>query len=221
VFLVQMLVQKLSARGRETWIDWQGLPPTVDWMEEIHRAIESANTFVLVISPHSMSSKVCQAEAEYAASLDKRIVPVVHQDAPSGMIPPEIAARNWVFFRREDDPDGAFDALNRALDLDVGWLRFHTRLLMRAKEWSAHDADDSYLLAGTDLNEVQDWLGRATTASLESTRSRPHMSPPARTETSSGIVGRYAAFTSRAWRSGCFNPGSLTPSPSMRSPSPA
>ncbi|MGH3925843.1 MAG: toll/interleukin-1 receptor domain-containing protein, partial [Pseudonocardiaceae bacterium] len=120
------------------------------------------NTFVFVISDNSLSSKVCQAEFEYAANLDKRIVPVVHRDAPSGMVPPEIAARNWVFFRQGDDPDGAFDALNRALDVDVGWLRFHTRLLMRAKEWSAHDADDSYLLAGTDLDETQNWLGRAT-----------------------------------------------------------
>lgn len=159
---VRVLVRKLSAQGRETWIDWQGLPPTVDWMQEIHRAIEGANTFVFVISPDSLSSKVCQAEFEYAANLDKRIVPVVHRDPPSGMVTPEIAARNWVFFRRGDDPDVAFEALNRALDVDIGWLRFHTRLLIRAKEWSAHDADDSYLLAGTDLDEAQNWLGRAT-----------------------------------------------------------
>lgn len=156
------LVNRLSAQGREVWIDWRDIPVTADWLQEIHHAIDATNTLVFIISPDSVRSETCRVEFEYAASLGKRIVPVVHRDAPSESISPEIAALHWVHYRHQDDPSAAFAELTRALDLDLDWIRFHTRLFVRAKEWNENRHDDSFLLTGTDLDDAQTRLAQAT-----------------------------------------------------------
>lgn len=54
------------------WIvDWEGIPPTVDWWKEIERGIEVAYIFLFLISPDSARSKVCQREIEHAAKISK------------------------------------------------------------------------------------------------------------------------------------------------------
>lgn len=158
------LVGRLSAEGREVWIDWRDIPVTADWKQEIYHAIDAANTFVFIISPDSVTSDVCLAELEHAASSGKRIIPVLHRDAPSGAIPPVVAALHWVFYRDQDDPGAAFTNLTHALDFDINWIRFHTRLLVRAKEWDENQRDDSFLLMGTDLDDAQNRLARATSS---------------------------------------------------------
>lgn len=152
---VRELVDRMQAREREVWVDWAGIPPTAEWMMEIKQAIDGAATVVFVISPHSASSQVCHAEIEYAASVGKRIVPVLRGEAPSDLLPPVIAGLNWVFFRPADDLRGALNQLNYALDLDLGWARFHTRLLVRAQEWRENGSDNSFLLVETDLEDAE------------------------------------------------------------------
>ena len=36
--LVRRLHDALTDRGRDTWVDWEGIPPTAEWMEidDIH-----------------------------------------------------------------------------------------------------------------------------------------------------------------------------------------
>ena len=38
---VRRLHAALADLGRETWVDWEGIPPTADWMQQIAAAIES------------------------------------------------------------------------------------------------------------------------------------------------------------------------------------
>ncbi|MFZ4556626.1 MAG: toll/interleukin-1 receptor domain-containing protein, partial [Pseudanabaena sp.] len=38
---------------KNTWVDWNNIPLTSDWWAEIEKGIESADTFVFVISPDS------------------------------------------------------------------------------------------------------------------------------------------------------------------------
>jgi len=165
----QLLTERLEISGRTAWVDWDGIPPTADWMEEIHRAIDAADSFILIISPDSVKSNVCRAECEYAASSEKRIVPVLHHQTETHLIPPLIQALNWIFFRAGDDPARAFMTLESALDLDLPWVRFHTRLVVRASEWQAHAKDVSYLLSGSDLEEAQVWIEG-------SLNQKPHLS---------------------------------------------
>src|SRR5262249_61206383 len=74
---VRSLHSELERLQRDTWIDWEDIPPTSDWWREICRGIDQADNFVFVISPNSMASPVCQLEIDYARSSNKRLVPVV------------------------------------------------------------------------------------------------------------------------------------------------
>ena len=72
-------------------------------------------------------------------------------------MPAALAARNWTFFRPDDDFAAAVDALVVALDTDLDWVRAHTRLLGRSLEWESLDRDSSFLLRGRDLDDAEQW----------------------------------------------------------------
>ena len=63
---VRHLFEQLKASDRETW---------ADWLAEIYRGIEAANTFLFVISPDSVASGVCTLEIEHAVKHNNRLVP--------------------------------------------------------------------------------------------------------------------------------------------------
>ena len=104
-----------------------------------------------------MSSKTCAHEVDYASKYSKRIVPVVARDATASV--PEVVSRlNWLFFRPTDDFGASFDALLKTVDTDLAWVKAHSRLLVRAREWETRHKDVSYLLVGTDLEEAEHLL---------------------------------------------------------------
>jgi len=49
-------------------------------MEAIYPAIERADTFIFVLTPDSISSKICGIEIAHAASHNKRMVPLVARE---------------------------------------------------------------------------------------------------------------------------------------------
>ena len=77
---VGQLRESLLTRAQDVWIDWEDIPPSQSWWEEIKKGITRANNFVLVLSPNSMASPICQLEIEYARQLKKRIIPVLYAD---------------------------------------------------------------------------------------------------------------------------------------------
>jgi DNA repair exonuclease SbcCD ATPase subunit len=155
---VQTLHAALSQSHYETWIDWQDIPASAEWWAEIEAGIAASNTFVFVISPDSVSSKVCHQEIDYAISHQKRLLAVVRRDVEGLPIHPALSKHNWLFFRQEDDFDTAFRALVEAINTDLAHVRAHTRLLVRAKEWDSKGRNDSLLLRGDDLREAEQWL---------------------------------------------------------------
>jgi hypothetical protein len=52
---VRYLFDQLTARDRQPWADWQDIPPTADWLAEIYRGIEAADSFLFIISPDSVA----------------------------------------------------------------------------------------------------------------------------------------------------------------------
>ena len=155
VDFARQLNDALEAHGREAWVDWEGIPPTADWMAEIHAAIQSARTFVFIIGPHSTVSPVCSREVAHAIEHNKRLVPIVRNDVPASAVPPELAALNWIFWREHDDPSAAIAQVIQALDTDLAWVQAHTRLLVRAIEWEGKGRDASFLLHGRDLADAE------------------------------------------------------------------
>lgn len=155
---VRSLHAALESAGRESWVDWEGIPPSAEWMAEIQRAIAAANTFVFVISPHSVQSSVCRDEVEYAATQGKRIVPVVSVETAPESVPVPVARLNWIFFQSKDTFHQSFATLLQALDTDLEHLRSHTRILVRTRAWVDNHEDPSHLLRGSDLEAAEHWL---------------------------------------------------------------
>jgi predicted ArsR family transcriptional regulator len=159
---VQQLYSALEATGREVWVDWESIPVAGDWWQEIQLGIELADTFLFVLSPDSVASKVCGQEIEEALKRNKRLVPLVFEEVPPEQVHPELARLNWIFLRPEDNFQQGFQRLIAAIDQDLDYVRTHTRLLVRALDWERHGQDNSYLLRGTDLARANEHLAQGT-----------------------------------------------------------
>jgi len=155
---VKSLTRALQKRGRTVWVDWDSIPSGSDWWEEIQRGIELADSFIFVLSPDSLKSQVCQQELEHAIRHHKRLLPIVIKDIDPTQTSPELARLNWIFFRLQDSFDQSLRHLVSALDTDLEHVRTHTRLLVQANEWKAHQQDASLLLRGIKLEEARSWL---------------------------------------------------------------
>ena len=184
---VRRLHGALEAAGRGAWVDWEGIPPSAEWLVEIYAAIEAAGAFVFVISKHSVASAICRQEIDHAAIQKKRLVPVLAEDVAAEAVPEVLRRLNWVDMRGNAFDTG-FSLLIVALDTDLAWVKEHTRLLVRATEWNARKRDGSLLLRGKDLKTAERWLGES--AQHASPRACP---PPGRVHRCQPPCGRRAA----------------------------
>ena len=158
---VQQLEQALRATGREIWVDWLDIPPTVDFLQEIYAGIEAANTFIFVISPDSAKSEVCGMEVEHAVKFNKRIVPVIYRDlTPEELakLHPAVASHNWIYVREQDNFNDSLKTLVSALETDLTHVQMHTKLLVLAREWESEGRSSGFLLRGAGLKDAEIWL---------------------------------------------------------------
>jgi hypothetical protein len=130
----------------------------VDWWREIEKGIEEADTFIFLISPDSVISKVCKQEIEAAVKNGKRLIPLVVRDIKGDEAPTELSHLNWIFFREDDDFASAFDKLLTAITTDYDWVQIHRRLQVKALEWERRGFENSLLLRGKDLQEAETQL---------------------------------------------------------------
>ena len=144
------------------WVDWEDIPSSAKWEEEIKKGIERTNSVIFVLSPEWVISNECKKELKVAAEYNKRLFPIVWQDVKAETIPAELASLNWIFFRETDDFEQAFQKLLDALKTDLNWVSQHTNLLRQANEWRAKGQDSGYLLRGSELQEAEAWLRQAT-----------------------------------------------------------
>lgn len=157
---VRQLHGALERDDRDAWVDWEGIPPSDKWMARIHSAIDEAEAFLFVISPDSVESEICDKELKYAVGQNKRLIPILHRE-PGEKVPPELAEINYIFARSSDSFETAYKVLVEAIDTDLDWMRQHTRLLVRAKEWDRLGREASYTLRGKDLTGFEDWAAQA------------------------------------------------------------
>lgn len=161
---VDSLNKALTKANKDVWVDWEDIPYSSTWWNEISQAIEGATTFICVLSPDYFNSKTCMDELTIAEKLNKRIIPVLHKEFDGNVNPSNsIAKINWLPFRASDDFTASFDRLMDTINKDLDWVRFHTRLLVRAIEWSNKKNDSSYHLYGKDLEEAESFKGKGAT----------------------------------------------------------
>ena len=156
---VGRLAEALRARGKDVWVDVEGIRDAEVFPAALRTAVEGADGFVFVISPDSVASSFCEQEVEHALELNKRIVPAVVRRVPDEDMPEEIRHRNWIPFDDGEDFDGGVDRVAHALDTDLEYARQHTRWLLKALEWEAEERDRSFLLRGAELSAAESWLG--------------------------------------------------------------
>lgn len=159
---VRKLYQAFKDRGKEVWVDFEDIPLTADWWQEIQAGIDAAETFIFVLTPDSVRSDICRQEIDHAVSTNKRLVPILHReiidDADKTKLHEHISAHNWIFFREADDFESAFKNLVESVETDLDHNRTHTRLLVRAKEWDDSIRNKAYLLRDQDLHQAEGWL---------------------------------------------------------------
>src|SRR5512139_2118434 len=156
------LTERFTDQELDYWIDWEGIPPTVDWWKEIEKGIEGADVFLFLISPSSARSQVCSREVEHAAQNGKRLVPVVVQDVKSAEAPPGLRALNWIFLRETDDFEIGLQQLLTAIKTDYDWVQVHTQLQNKALEWIRNDRESGFLLHGRELQDAEVQLAANT-----------------------------------------------------------
>ncbi|MBD2200367.1 MULTISPECIES: TIR domain-containing protein [Calothrix] len=203
----------LQIQNKTTWFDQESIASGSDFQQEIYRGIETSNNFLFIISPNSINSPYCADEVEYAMQLNKRIVTVLCREVEPSKLHPGLAKVQWIDFRKHGgDFLTNFGELTRTLDTDPEYLRSHTRLLLKAKEWEQHGRDDAFLLRGKDLAASVTWLNESQTKEphptplqleyLDASRALPHRKIKARTVLLTSLavtmlmfIGRHFAVT--------------------------
>ena len=152
---VRQLYTALTDEALAVWVDWEGIPPSAEWLKEIHQAIDEVDNIVFVVSAAFCRSAICQQELQYAVKRNKRLIPVVIEDLPGDVVPAALSELNWLFFRETEAFDDAFQILLQAINTDLDWVRAHTRLLNKALEWDHKARDAGLLLRGKELASTQ------------------------------------------------------------------
>ena len=117
---VRRLVEALEARGKDVWVDTEGIRDAEVFPAALRAAVESSDGFVFVISPDSVISRFCEQEVDHAIELNKRIVPLLLEQVPDERVPQEVRVRNWIPVG-DGDFERGIDRLVQALGQE-GWL---------------------------------------------------------------------------------------------------
>lgn len=155
------LIEAFKSIEQDVWVDWESIPPAVDWLEQIFRGIEESDAFIFMISPDSIASEVCKVEINRAAQNNKRIIPIVLRDVAPKDSPENIRKLNWTFMRESDNFEEGLAKVKTAIELDLDWLEEHRRLQVRSLEWH-RKKDPSLLLRGRDLRNARHMVATAT-----------------------------------------------------------
>ncbi len=158
---VKKLQNALSSQDNEVWVDFEGIPLTTEWRQEIYEGIEKSDNFIFIISPDSIISMVCHEEIEHAVRNNKRLVPILYRETDPDAVHPEVARINWIYFWNHEFENNV-KSLVQALNTDIQYVKIHTRLLTRAIEWNRRKNNHSYLLRSSDLKEAEQWLLQET-----------------------------------------------------------
>ncbi|MEB3210949.1 MAG: TIR domain-containing protein, partial [Leptolyngbyaceae bacterium] len=158
--LARRLNDALQSQGKTTWFDQESIAAgTADFQQEIYRGIEASDNIVFILSPRSITSPYCTSEVEYAASLNKRFVTILHHPVNTQELHPQLAKVQWLdFSQQRDEFTTHFNQLVRTLDTDREHVRNHTKWLQQALEWTQKDHSDDVLLRGAECAIATQWL---------------------------------------------------------------
>jgi tetratricopeptide (TPR) repeat protein len=183
---VDRLEPALKDRGFEPLIDRTEIYAFEDWWQRLQALIDRSDTVVFVLSPDSVASKEALREIEYAASLNKRLAPIVCRRVDDSVVPEALRRINFVFFDDTAAFETSVDRLAEALRTDIGWIRLHTEFGEAAHRWVAASRPGGLLLRSPTLEAAERWIA-----------SRPADAPLPSQETVAFIAGSRRGATRR------------------------
>ena len=161
---VKELNEALKNSDQDPWVDWQKIEIGTKWWTEIQKGIEAADTFVFVVSPNSVASKVCGDEVKHALRHGKRFIPILRREVPSELFDHEdaahqaINAHNWLQFREQDDFTENVLKLIDAISHDLEYTKQHTKIEIKAIDWYENGSKEAFLLRSEELQYWSMWL---------------------------------------------------------------
>ncbi len=155
---VDRLEAAIRARGFEPLIDRTEIYAFEEWWTRIEALIVRADTVVFVLSPDSLASEVALREVNFAASLNKRLAPIVLRAVGDKAVPDPLSKLNFVFFDDEAQFGACADRLAEALGTDIAWIRQHTEFGEQARRWALADGSHGLLLRSPILEEAERWI---------------------------------------------------------------
>jgi formylglycine-generating enzyme required for sulfatase activity len=154
----QELLAGLELAGFAPYLDKQDIVAGEDWQARLGRLIEAADTVVFVMSRDAVASERCAWEVERAATLKKRLLPIVWRRVDEAHVPPRLKQLNCIFFDRPLMSLPSLIALATALRTDIDWVREHTRLGEAALRWDQRGRPEALLPRGEELAAAKAWL---------------------------------------------------------------
>jgi WD40 repeat protein len=151
------LVERLEDIGFEVAIDRRDLPYGEEWQKELADLIATADTVVWLITPRSLSSKWCRWELGEVNRLHKRLLPIRIEPVPTDELPDSLRKIHVLPAQGLFTLSDHLAALGAALNADRAWIKDHTRLADRAREWQARSRTNALLLRGAALKAAETW----------------------------------------------------------------
>lgn len=158
------LRSSLEDGGYEAYIDTEDIAGSEEWKKRIESLILAADAIVFVVSPASVSSPVCDWETKRTLEAGKRLIPIVWKQLPAETpAPDQISDRNYIYFDEPESYASSLSQLRAAIDVDISWVREHTRLVEVASRWKAGGTKVDALLRGEELSDAERWLSQRPT----------------------------------------------------------
>ena len=129
-----------------------------NWKFQLGSAIADADTVLLVVSQDSTQSNVFNWEIEHALELSKRVIPILRQATlPKMPTSSSLASLNCLRFDKSHLFQTRFLSLVQYLDSNVEWLRMHTQLFSRARNWKSTEESAELLLTDAEIAAAKKW----------------------------------------------------------------
>jgi WD40 repeat protein len=165
ITFAQQLLDALILRGYDARLDLNDISPGEKWQPRLEALIIAADVIVFLASPDSLQSAVCRWELGRATDLSKRLIPIVARAVHGIQDLPELSELNFLFFDAAHHPavvpecvfDAALTQLTEAIDVDIAWIREHTRLTELAERWHSHARTEGNLIYGLEVTAAEQW----------------------------------------------------------------
>ncbi len=126
-----------------------------DWKDLIGSLILDADAVVHIVSPEA--AETCGWEAEFARENSKQVLLAQCRPLGGTALPTALQGLKSIRFDGPQAFTRPYKALVSKLAANNGWLREHTRLLNRARNWEDAGCQTTMLLAGDEVMDAKLW----------------------------------------------------------------